>query len=85
MSENERKEEAVGSEERKELTDNAIDKAHQLMEKWKNRLTLDNLRLAERYLVGELEILVDLRIGLPGYARLCAVLKNREFGDSGGG
>ena len=68
MSENERKEEAVGSEERKELTDNAIDKARQLMEKWKNRLTLDNLRLAERYLVGELEILVHLRIGLPGYA-----------------
>ena len=39
----------------------------QLAERWDNRLTFKNLRLAERYLKGELEILVLLKeVGVSG-------------------
>ena len=59
MAENERKE--VRSEERDELVDDALHKARQLTEQWKNRLTLDNLRLSERYLEDGIEFLLRLR------------------------
>jgi hypothetical protein len=67
-------------EERLELGNDAANKMRQLMEKWKGRLTLDNLRLTERYLKGGLEILVHIRPELAAYsADLCAVLKHFQL------
>jgi len=37
-------------EERNELVDDAVHKMRQLMEKYKDSLSLDNLRLSEHYL-----------------------------------
>src|SRR5947209_3338594 len=45
-----------------ELVNDCIDKTAQLMEKWKNRLTLDNLRLSERYRKGEIHLIVHCRM-----------------------
>jgi hypothetical protein len=60
-----------------ELADDAVNKMRQLMEKWKNRLTLDNLRLSERYLKAEITIFIfwDIR-GASHPQNLCAVLEN---------
>lgn len=66
------------SQERNELVDHALDKLHKLGQKWNNRLELNNLRLTERYLIGEIEILVHIRwwSARPGYSHdFCAVLK----------
>jgi hypothetical protein len=48
---------------RDEQVDDAVNKVREFGEKWNNRLTLDNLRLAERYLKVEIEILVHLLAG----------------------
>ena len=65
-------------QERNELTDDALHKLRQLGQQWNDRLTLNNLRLIDRYLKGELEILIHLRwraIG-PRYSRhLCVAVK----------
>jgi hypothetical protein len=59
-----------------ELPDDSLNELSKLMEKWKNRLTLDNLRLTERYLEGSLELILHLRSEAPGYAGdYCAVLR----------
>jgi hypothetical protein len=53
-----------------------IDKATQLMEKWNNRLTMNNLRLAKRYLEGDLELHVVFRLAdVPDPTDYCAILK----------
>jgi hypothetical protein len=44
-----------------EIGDDLLDKIRQLMNRWENRLTLNNLRLIERYLEGELRILIHTR------------------------
>jgi hypothetical protein len=44
-----------------EQLDKALDKLDELMERWNNRLTLDNLDLAKRYLKAELGVHVHLR------------------------
>src|ERR1700693_287600 len=62
-------------QKRDELVDDAVYKMGQLMEKWKNRLTLDNLRLSERYLKGNLEVQILFREhGRLKSTNLCAVL-----------
>jgi hypothetical protein len=42
--------------------DDALHEFGELLERWNNRLTIDNLALAERYIKGELRILVDGRL-----------------------
>ena len=42
-------EELESTETRLELKDGAADKISKLMERWKNRLTLDNIRFIERF------------------------------------
>lgn len=62
-----------------ELVNDPVDQMRKLMEKWDNRLTLDNLRLAERYLEGGLEIHVHIRVFAVvnvDATDFCAVLKN---------
>lgn len=48
------------SQERLEAGNDPVNKIRKLMEKWKNRLTLDNLRLAERYINGDLHFIAHL-------------------------
>jgi hypothetical protein len=73
------KTEANNSKDSGELIDDLIDEAGKLLEEWENRLTLDNLRLSERYLEGELELLVRLKFIASGNsANFCAVLKYGE-------
>jgi hypothetical protein len=43
-------------QEQSKFVDDVFDNIRQLMEKWKNKLTLANLRLVERYVKGELRI-----------------------------
>lgn len=43
--------------------DDVFDVFSDLQESWKNRLTFDDPRLAERYLKGELRVIVDFSIG----------------------
>lgn len=60
-------------EEREELVNDACRKGELLMQRLKNRLTCHNLRLAERYLDGELKLHVHMRrINDP--AEYCTVL-----------
>ena len=46
------------SEKWQELVDNILDKVAKLAEQWDHRLTVNNLRLSERYLVGEVAFLI---------------------------
>ena len=48
-------------QDRQELVDQSVNEIHELMEFWKQRITLDNLRLSERFLSGQLSILIHLR------------------------
>ena len=66
-------------EERNDLVDHARDNLRTIGQKWNDRLTLNNLRLIDRYLEGEIEILIHLRRGAarPGDADdFCASLKH---------
>ncbi len=49
------------AEQRREKLDESLDKLHKLKQRWNKRLTLDNLALTERYLKGELRVVVHLR------------------------
>jgi hypothetical protein len=70
-------------EQRNKPSDDAIDKMNKLMQKWKDRLTVDNLRLSERYLKGEVEVIVHLWATFPGDAGyFCSILKNWESSGS---
>jgi len=51
------------SEQGWEELDEAFDKLDELMQRWDNRLTLDNLDLAKRYLKNELGIHVHCALG----------------------
>lgn len=60
-------------EEREEIVKDAIRKGRELTKRLKNRLTCKNLRLAERYLNGELKLHVHMvRVADP--AEYCAVI-----------
>lgn len=69
------------SQVRQEQADDPVDKMRRLMEKWENRLTLDNLRLGERYLKGEIQLNVHLCV--PGSAAdardFCAVFRYADI------
>jgi hypothetical protein len=47
-------------------SDEVANKVRRLIEKWNDRLTFDNLRLSERYLKGEIHILICFRYGDSG-------------------
>jgi len=49
-------------QERPKDTDDAIHEVRHLIERFKNRLTSNNLRLSERYIKSELEVLVRLSV-----------------------
>jgi hypothetical protein len=51
-----------------------VEVINHLNEKWKQRLTLDNLRLIERYLKGELQLLIEFSIRGIG-EKFCAYLQ----------
>jgi hypothetical protein len=62
--------------ERDELGNDSIYKAAQLVQKWNNRLTVNNLRLAKRYLEGDLELHLVFRLAdVPDPSEYCAILK----------
>jgi hypothetical protein len=74
-------------EKRDEQVNDALYKLRQLGQKWNGRPTLGNLRLSERYRVGEFEIIVHMqrRTVVPGHAQeLCAVLSNRNASECRG-
>ena len=64
------------------MSDELINKFDEMMENWENRLTLDNLRLVERYAEGKLEVILILAITTAaGKVRnLCAVLRHCNTG-----
>jgi hypothetical protein len=41
-------------------SDDALHELDELLDRWENRLTVDNLALAERYLKGELRLIADM-------------------------
>ena len=51
------------SETQSESRNDALDKCRELMERFEQRLCLNNLRLIERYIKSELQILIHFRIG----------------------
>jgi len=53
---------SVGLEQRLKSCDDLPDKIRELMERFEQRLTLDNLRLAERYIKAELHLLIHFGI-----------------------
>jgi hypothetical protein len=68
---------------RKQL-DEAFDKLDELVERWNNRLTLDNLDLAKRYLKNELRVHVHLRYWVVSAAGedsvdFCAIFQRECF------
>jgi len=60
--------------------DDGINKIRKMMEKWQNRMTLDNLRLCERYLNGDVVLFIivipagELSLGHP--SEYCAIFQN---------
>ncbi len=61
-----------------ELVDDAIHKMNQFMERYHQRLSSDNLRLAERYIKGELRLHVHFRQCLFP-ENYCAILHGENF------
>lgn len=61
-------------EQRREQLDKSLNKLDKLMQRWDERLTLDNLALAERYLKGELRIHVHL---LWASEEFCAIFERK--------
>src|SRR5712692_7120639 len=55
----------------------AVNEARQLAKDWRNRRTLDNPRLVERYIKAEIVFHVHLRckVGCPDPVNLCAILQ----------
>src|SRR5689334_13993664 len=69
-----------------EWLNNSLNKARQLRKRWKNRITLENLALAERYLKAEIQIHVHIMVyqGSGKAAEYCAIFErcsgNQHFG-----
>lgn len=63
-----------GSEE----IDDFADRAHQLGQRWNDRLTLKNLRLTERYIEGELKLIVWFTILPWGAGQFCAIFQRER-------
>jgi len=68
---------------RNELVDNGIHNIAKIMEKWNNRLTLDNANLIDRYLKGDIEVLVHLRsiVMQSDVTEYCVIIKYPNFAD----
>jgi hypothetical protein len=68
------------SEQRLEHGNEVSDDAGQLIKSWNDRLTLNNLRLTERYSKGELRLLIYIRVPMSGQhpIDLCAVLQGER-------
>lgn len=67
-------------DERDELVNHSLDKLRELGQVWRDRLTFDNLRLAERYVKGDLDLCVVFqRIGTRDTGEYVAVLKKDGF------
>lgn len=58
---------------------NILDKLATLTQQWNNRLAVNNLRLSERYLVGEVEFLIHLRFRPSAHSsNFCAIVRYDE-------
>lgn len=60
-----------------ERLDRVAGKLDKLNERWNNRLTLDNLALAKRYIKGELRVVVDFHAGGCCLKEYCAVFQRK--------
>ena len=70
------------SEKRNELADKGVNELAHLVKKWNDRLTLQNLRLCERYLNNEIHIIVQLALtGTSGQAKLCDYVAVFQYAD----
>ena len=68
-------------QESNKLVDDAVHKMRQLMKKWDDRLTLDNLRISERYVKGAIDLFIHIKVRSAdpcdsGY--FCAVLGHHD-------
>jgi hypothetical protein len=54
-------------EQRSEAGYDGVNQIRKLMQAWNDRLTLSNLRLPERYIKGDIELLIHLRAKRAGY------------------
>jgi hypothetical protein len=70
----------VDLDERDDVLEQALDFIQQSSERWHHRLTYKNLRLAERYLEGKLEICVLLKEVGVGTKECCALLNRIPLG-----
>ncbi len=52
----------LSDKQRRERGDQVVDKIHHLLESFDQRITLNNLRLAERYIKSEIHVLVDFMV-----------------------
>lgn len=67
------------SEKRDELINNSLNQLRRLGKKWQDRLTMDNLRLDERYVVGQLNIWIHFKRTWRGAtSEFLAVLQDRD-------
>ena len=67
--------------ERNELLDHALDQLQKIGQKWNDRLEVHNLRLVDRYIEGELELLIHMKRRTAGPRQpqhFCAVLKHGD-------
>jgi hypothetical protein len=71
----------LGAEKPPEAVNDAADEIRQLMKEWQDRLTLKNLRLADRYRKGEIVLIVHFTLG---DAKFAAHLQRAEGSDGFG-
>jgi hypothetical protein len=70
------------SKARQKATNESIDKITGLLERFEQRLTLDNLRLSERYVKGELDILVRFKVPRDTENQVALIRANLSVGRS---
>lgn len=66
-------------QERNELVGHALGKLREMHQKWTDRLTINNLRLGDRYLEGEIEVFVHLKrrsVGPTNTGQFCLILRH---------
>src|ERR1017187_7525400 len=67
---------------RRERCNDALDKCRELMNRFEQRLTLDNLRFIQRYTESKLHFLVHFRIGKIPHEFVALLQWKKDIGDS---
>jgi hypothetical protein len=52
---------SFGIQERQKSVENAVNQIHQIMERWKHRITPSRIELGNRFLMGQVHLLVHFR------------------------